>query len=55
MLDINDVVTLASSGEVSIAIELQSSSSSTEVSGFNDTYPSGQCQWFKRPTADYIR
>ena len=36
MLDINDVVTLASSGEVSIAIELQPSSSSTEISGFNE-------------------
>jgi uncharacterized protein (TIGR00251 family) len=36
MMDINDVVTLASSGEVSILIELQPSSSSTEISGFNE-------------------
>lgn len=36
MIDINDVVTLASSGEVSIVIELQPSSSSTEISGINE-------------------
>jgi len=36
MMDINDVVTLASSGEVSIVIELQPSSSSTEISGINE-------------------
>lgn len=36
MMDINDVVTLASSGEVSVVIELQPSSSSTEISGFNE-------------------
>jgi hypothetical protein len=36
MMDINDVVTLASSGEVSIFIELQPSSSSTEISGINE-------------------
>ena len=36
MMDINDVVALASSGEVSIVIELQPSSSSTEISGFNE-------------------
>ncbi len=36
MMHINDVVTLASSGEVSIVIELQPSSSSTEISGFNE-------------------
>ena len=36
MMDINDVVTLASSGEVSIVIELQPSSSSTGISGINE-------------------
>jgi uncharacterized protein (TIGR00251 family) len=36
MMDINDVVTLASSGEVSIVIELQPSSSSTEISAINE-------------------
>ena len=36
MMGINDVVTLASSGEVSIVIELQPSSSSTEISGINE-------------------
>lgn len=36
MIDINDVVTLASTGAVSIVIELQPSSSSTEISGINE-------------------
>ena len=36
MNDINDVVTLASTGAVSIVIELQPSSSSTEISGINE-------------------
>ena len=36
MVDISDVVTLSSSGEVSIAIELQPSSSSTEILGINE-------------------
>ena len=35
MADINDVVTLSSSREVSIAIELQPSSSSSEILGIN--------------------
>ena len=36
MVDISDVVTLSSSGEVSIAIELQPSSSSSEILGINE-------------------
>jgi hypothetical protein len=36
MVDISDVVTLSSSGDVSIAIELQPSSSSTEILGINE-------------------
>ena len=36
MNGINDVVTLASTGAVSIVIELQPSSSSTEISGINE-------------------
>jgi hypothetical protein len=36
MIDLNEVVTLASTGEVSIVIELQPSSSSTEISGINE-------------------
>ena len=36
MVDISDVVTLSSSGEVSIAIELQPSSSSTGILGINE-------------------
>lgn len=36
MVGISDVVTLSSSGEVSIAIELQPSSSSSEILGINE-------------------
>ena len=36
MVDISDVVTLSSSGDVSIAIELQPSSSCTEILGINE-------------------
>nr|MBC8518033.1 YggU family protein [Euryarchaeota archaeon] len=36
MAGISDVVTLSSSGEVSIAIELQPSSSSSEILGINE-------------------
>lgn len=36
MVDISDVVTLSSSGEVSIAIELQPSSSSSEILEINE-------------------
>lgn len=36
MIDISDVVTAASSGEVSIVIELHPSSSTSEISGINE-------------------